>query len=229
MIQLQFHWYEALLSHAALLDFIRERDPKHPNSGEGVQACQKMTGNEPPASWCCSFACKCAHCLFRTQWPLPLSGACEDVRQAYKKAGALITHTEAMARYAELKRLHELADGGHALSMGELSRCALAGEAGAINLDHFGAGWQFFSVAELHDAHGTPYLHAHHTGWTGHWRKDGTIRAFLPTGGFTTTEGNAADPEKPPSDNGDGVYGGRVRGLEKTKRLYHFGCPERLP
>jgi hypothetical protein len=220
-----FQWYEVLLISARTLDFIREHGP---NAGEGVQACQKVTGNEPPASWCCSYGCKCERCTFGDAWPLVRSGACEDVRKAFKKAGALITHAEAMIRYGQLVELHQKAAGGDIGAQQTLQSCRDAGEAGAFDIAHFGAGWQFFSVAELKDKASTPYLHAHHTGFVGHYRMDGVIRAFLASGGFITTEGNAADPTKPPSDNGDGVYSGRERGTESTKRLYHFGCPEKL-
>lgn len=81
-------WWQALVRHARGLTFIREYAGA--NTGEGVQACQKTTGNAPPDSWCCSFTNKCGADMFEDAWPLPHSGRCEDVRQAALKRGALV-------------------------------------------------------------------------------------------------------------------------------------------
>lgn len=197
-LQLTFPWYRALLAHANGLTFIRERDAKAPNSGEGVEACQKVTDNEPPASWCCSYCCKACVDLWRNAWPLVRSGACEAVRQDYKRHGALITHADAKVLIA-------------------------AGVEGA------GAGWQFFTVSMVPDGKGGTKEHAHHTGFVGQLLTDGTIRAMQADGSYFTTEANASDPSKPPSDNGDGAYAGRLRGVPtKDAKTYHFGRPELL-
>lgn len=41
--------------------------------------------------------------------------------------------------------------------------------------------------------------------------------------GFVTIEGNAADPRRPQSRDGNGVYVGRIRGLPSDPRTYVFG------
>lgn len=195
-LQLSYPWYHALLAHANGLTFIRERDPKAPNSGEGVEACQKTTHNEPPASWCCSYTVKCFLDLFGSAWPVKRSGACEIVRQDYKARGALITHAEAIQLVKD-------------------------GVAGA------GAGWQFFTVSMVPDGKGGTKEHAHHTGFVGQLLTNNTIRAMEADGRFYTTEANASDPSKPPSDNGDGAYAGRLRGVPtKDAKRYYFGRPE---
>ncbi len=203
-----FTWYRALLAHVNGLTYIRE-PAGHPNDGEGVRACQKVTGNEPPASWCCSACAKVCVDLWQDAWPLVRSGACEDVRQAYAKRQALWTIDQVRA----------------AITAGELLGYPVRSE--------FGAGWQFFAVATLKDAAGALLLHAHHTGFVGQLQKNGQVAGFI-ADGFVTTEGNAADPTKPPSDNGDGLYAGRVRGNQHAimyqgklwpadPKLYHFG------
>jgi hypothetical protein len=212
-LRLSFPWYYALLAHARGLTFIRE-PAGQPNAGEGVIACQKVTGNEPPASWCCSYAAKNQTDLWRRTWPLVLSGACEDVRRDYEKHGALWTIDQVRA----------------AIAAGDLL--------GYPERSEFGAGWQFFTVATIKLADGTKALHAHHTGLVGVLNDDATITGWLEDG-FVTTEGNAANPKLPPSDNGDGAYAGRVRGNQRPAsyggkvwpadpKVYHFGRPELL-
>lgn len=214
-LQRTFPWYHALLAHADGLTFIRETDPEHPNSGEGVLACQRVTGNEPPASWCCSFHAKNVTDLWKDNWPLVRSGACEAVRLDYARHKALWTIDQVRT----------------AIAAGDLLGYPTRAEVGA--------GWQFFTVATLRDVKGAPVLHAHHTGLVGMLGRDSAITAFL-ADGFVTTEGNAADPRKPPSDNGDGAYAGRVRGnlhavtfggklWPADQKVYHFGRPELLP
>lgn len=47
--------------------------------------------------------------------------------------------------------------------------------------------------------------------------------ADVPAVGFKTSEGNAADPRRPQSRDGNGFYTGRVRGLSSDPRKYEFG------
>lgn len=206
-----FTWYHTILAHACGLTFIRETTP---NAGEGVIACQKVTGNEPPASWCCSACAKIAVDVYQDAWPLVRSGACEDVRRDYEKHHALVTIADMRASIAKAQLF------------------------GYPVRSELGAGWQFFTVATLKDAAGAPLLHAHHTGWVGLLAKNGQITGFLDDG-FVTTEGNAADPTKPPSDDGNGLYSGRVRGNVRPimyagklwpadSKVYHFGRPDLL-
>lgn len=209
-----FPWYYVVVATADGLTFIRETDAEHPNSGEGVQACQRVTGNEPPASWCCSACAKVCTDIWKDEWPLVRSGACEDVRRDYAKHGALWTIDQVRA----------------AITARDLCGYPVRSE--------FGAGWQFFTVATLTGKAG-PVLHAHHTGFVGQLKKNRQLVGFLDDG-FVTTEGNAADPTKPPSDNGDGMYAGRVRGNVRPimysgklwpadSKVYHFGRIDLLP
>lgn len=212
-LRLSFPWYYVVLSHMGGLSYIRE-PVGHPNSGEGVIACQKVTENEPPASWCCSAVVKVVTDIWGDHWPLVRSGACEDVRRDYEKRGALLT-------------IDQVRKG---IAAAELFGYPLRSE--------LGAGWQFFTVATLAGAGGAPVLHAHHTGLVGTIAKNCQVTGFLEDG-FVTTEGNAADPTKPPSDDGNGLYTGRVRGNVRPimyagklwpadSKVYHFGRIELL-
>lgn len=154
----QISLVDGLLAHVRGLCFITEY--AGPNRGEGVEYCQKATGNEPPASWCASFVTRGAIDFLTPlgfTWPLVHSGRVETIRQDAIKQGALVTDR------ARLRK-----------------------------------GMLFMAVADL----GGGRLHAHHVGWVDEVAADG----------FVTSEGNAAKPGSPPSDNGTGAYWGRVRG-----------------
>lgn len=176
---------DGLLAHVRGLCFITEY--AGPNRGEGVEYCQKATGNEPPASWCASFVTRGALDFLTPlgfSWPLVRSGRVETIRQDAIKRGALVTDRALLRK-----------------------------------------GMLFVSVADL----GNGRLHGHHIGWADEVLADG----------FVTSEGNAAKPGAPPSDNGTGAYWGRVRGNAKDTlfsgirykpdfRLYHWIDWEKL-
>lgn len=86
------------------------------------------------------------------------------------------------------------------------------------------AGWVFFCIETLP----TGELHAHHTGVVGVIDDDGDPATLGEHGGFLTTEGNAADPTKKGSRNGDGFYAGRERGHPADLTVYQFADPEAL-
>lgn len=74
------------------------------------------------------------------------------------------------------------------------------------------------------DEQGNP--HAHHTFSVGAFDADMTLLVNGPRGGFLTIEGNAADPKRPSSRNGDGKYEGRERGHPDDATAYEFIDPE---
>lgn len=88
------------------------------------------------------------------------------------------------------------------------------------------AAWIFLVIGP--DDAGKP--HAHHTGTVGDINeRTGAIVVTGPRGGFLTCEGNAADPTKPASRNGDGIYHGRERGHVDDHTEYEFIAPEAFP
>lgn len=87
------------------------------------------------------------------------------------------------------------------------------------------AGWIFLCVDTT-----VPGGHAHHTGSVGDIDEaTGAIVARGPRGGFLCIEGNAADPKKPASRNGDGWYHGRERAHPDDKTTYEFIDLEAFP
>lgn len=76
-------------------------------------------------------------------------------------------------------------------------------------------GWVFLCTKLVN---GIP--DAHHTGFVGWVQADDTLIGAFPDGSFISTEGNAADPLKPASRDGNGAYGGRLRG-NKTKKTFN--------
>jgi hypothetical protein len=83
-------------------------------------------------------------------------------------------------------------------------------------------GWIFLSIGP--DEHGNP--HAHHTGVCGDVDDaTGALVVSGPRGGWLTVEGNASDPKKPASRNGDGIYHGRERGHAGDHGEYEFIDP----
>jgi hypothetical protein len=83
------------------------------------------------------------------------------------------------------------------------------------------AGWIGLCIGP--DADGDP--HAHHTVLVGNLNNNADLMTVGPRGGFVTIEGNAADPTKPGSRNGDGLYEGRERGHPQDKTEYQFIDP----
>lgn len=84
-------------------------------------------------------------------------------------------------------------------------------------------GWIFLCIGP--DEQGNP--HAHHTGCVGDVDDaTGELVVTGPRGGFFTCEGNAADPTKPASRNGDGIYHGRERAHPDDRTTYEFIDPE---
>lgn len=87
------------------------------------------------------------------------------------------------------------------------------------------AGWLCLLVKTLADGS----LDAHHIAIVGMIDDDtGELVVNGPGGGFFTIEGNAANPRKPASRNGDGAYDGRERGTAGDKTTYEFVATELL-
>lgn len=95
-------------------------------------------------------------------------------------------------------------------------------------------GWIFLCVKLS-----VPGGDAHHTGFVGWVQPDDTLIGAFADTSFVSTEGNAADPEKPASRDGNGAYGGRLRGNRQPKTFrgraygvdptnYEFIDPEAL-
>jgi hypothetical protein len=183
-------WHEALIRQACSYRFIREYAGA--NAGEGVEWCQRATGNRPPDYWCMSFVSRIGVETFGPRWPLLMTGSCEEQRAFLARKGALRTRAEFDA--------------------------ALAADPGSV------LAWVGLLV-DMSSGH----PHAHHTFFVGAKLEIGTPReviAVRPAGGgrgFYCTEGNAADPKKPGSRDGNGAYTGRVRGSATDSGLYVFG------
>ncbi len=114
------------------------------------------------------------------------TASCSEQRVYAKKAGALRTREQFDERVREMGPLSVL-------------------------------GWVFLAIDRKapDDGPGMPG-HAHHTGFVGAVKDDDSIVTTPPTGdGFITAEGNAADPEKPASRDGNGAWKGRLRGNRK--------------
>ena len=87
------------------------------------------------------------------------------------------------------------------------------------------AGWVGLCIGP--DEAGKP--HAHHTWLVGAMDDARDIIVTGPRGGVLTIEGNAADPKKPSSRNGDGKYEGRERCHADDKGTYEFIDPAGYP
>lgn len=192
-MKITLSWREALIRLANSLTFIREYAGA--NAGEGVQAIQSSTGNKPPDYWCMSFVYKCVRSMLGKV--LLRSASCAEQRAYAKRKGALRTRAEFDATVN--------AKGADAV-----------------------LGWVFLVIDTKAAAYPVEKAegltgHAHHTGFVGCVQfggpADGTLIAAT-LGGFISTEGNAADPLKPASRDGNGAYGGRLRG-NVTRRSYN--------
>lgn len=188
-----YTWQHVVVRQAVALTFIREY--AGPNKGEGVQWCQKATGNAPPDYWCLSFVVRVYLEVFGFRCPLIRTASCEEMRLFAEKKSAL--HTR--------KEFNVLA----------------ASDPGAV------LGWIVLLVATVD---GKP--HAHHAMIVGsvldRYKPTERIVGANADGSFYTTEGNAADPEKPSSRDGNGAYTGRVRGKSSDASTYVFIDPEAL-
>lgn len=187
LLCLSYSWREALIRFASGLTFIREYAGA--NAGEGVRAVQGSTGNRPPDYWCMSFV---YYCVRRMLGKLLLrSASCSEQRAYAKRKGALRTRAD----FDEA--IH--ANGPDAV-----------------------LGWIFLVI----DTRAVPRQeekavglsgHAHHTGLVGWVQPDDAIVGAFADCSFVSTEGNAADPQKPSSRDGNGAYGGRLRGNREVK------------
>lgn len=200
MLRKMLTWSEALIRHASGLTYIREYAGA--NRGEGVEAMQSATGNHPPDYWCMSFVYRCVRKMLGKV--LLRSASCSEQRAYAKKNGALRTRAE----FDDVVRTK----GPDAVR-----------------------GWVFLVIdttAEPRPEEKALGLkgHAHHTGLCGAARDTDDAIIVVPktADGFVTTEGNAADPEKLASRDGNGAYKGRLRGnvhattftFENTARDY---------
>lgn len=167
------------------------REYAGPNAGEGVQAMQASTGNKSPDFWCMSFVYYCVRRMLGKV--LLRSASCSEQRAYARKKGALRTRAEFDA--------------------------AVKNDPGSV------LGWVFLIIdttAASRPEEKAAGLagHAHHTGLVGWVQPDDVIVGAFADTSFVSTEGNAADPEKPSSRDGNGAYGGRLRGNRAPKE-YH--------
>jgi hypothetical protein len=65
-------------------DWIREQGT---NNGPGVRMVQAVTGNKPPDPWCASFVSYCFLTALRGAVPFALSGGCDQLLTAMRRAG----------------------------------------------------------------------------------------------------------------------------------------------
>jgi hypothetical protein len=173
------------------------REYAGPNAGEGVNAQQASTGNTAPDYWCMSFVYRCVRRMLGAV--LLRTASCAEQRAYAKRKGALRTMDEFRRR---------VADAGPDAVLGWVF----------LLIDPKGAPLEVERAAGLAG-------HGHHVGLVGHVQSDDEILGAL-ADGFLTTEGNAADPRKPSSRDGSGVYGGRLRG---NRSAHAYGGREWQP
>lgn len=174
-------------------------EPNGDNRGQLVDYVQTRNGGQLGEYYCMDTVGATGLDMFGKAWPLLLSGSCAQQRVYAKKKGALRTRAEFDALRAKDPLLV--------------------------------AGWILLVI----DAKGTPLPeekaaglqgHAHHTGTVGDVDDEsGALVVNGTRGGFLTCEGNAADPKKPSSRNGDGMYHGRERGHRDDATTYEFIDP----
>ncbi|HXU04993.1 MAG TPA: hypothetical protein VN903_28730 [Polyangia bacterium] len=165
------------------------------NLGQLPEYVQRRNGGAKGEYYCMDTVGATGLDLFGKAWPLLISGSCSQQRIYAKKKGALRTRAEFDALRAKDSLLV--------------------------------AGWIFLCIDTTAPAD-SPELpgHAHHTGSVADVDPEtGALIVNGPRGGFLTCEGNAADPKKPASRNGDGIYHGRERAHPDDHTTYDFIDP----
>jgi hypothetical protein len=171
-------------------------EPNGDNLGQLPEYLQLRNGGNKGEFYCMDTVGATGRDTLGKAWPLLLSGSCSQQRAYAKKKGALRSRAEFDAACA-------------ADPLSVLSWVMLVVDPAKES-------------APEEKAAGLPG-HAHHTGVVGELDEaTGTLIVNGPRGGFFTIEGNASDPTKGASRNGDGIYHGRERGHPGDKGLYEF-------
>lgn len=174
-----------------------------PNRGQLVDYVQKRAGGDLGEFWCADAGSSTAADMLGKSSPIILSGSCAQQRVRAKKLGALRTRAE----FDAARTADPLSVLGWIVLVINTSAEPMPIEKAAGLSGH---GHHFGVIGEIDDATGELVVNAAH-------------------GGFYTIEGNAADPRKPASRDGDGWYHGRERGHPDDHATYEFVDLEAFP